>query len=144
MGHVMLVFQFELRRKYMAKREVIVLVLIASVLGLIGCNNDNSNNVVTGGSQPTITSFTPAQVFLGEQKVHGTLMGTNLTGVTAVSLGAGITVNTTTAVSSVQLTVVFSVSKTAASGPHTITVSTASGNASNSSVFSISSDKPPV
>src|SRR5437016_9495413 len=129
----------------MARRRFIFLILFVFALGLIGCNKDNSSNtMVTGGSQPTIASFTPAQVFPGQQKVHGTLMGTNLTGVTAVSLGPGITVDTTNVMSPVQLAVVFSVSKSAASGPHTITVTTANGTASNSSVFSVSGDKPPV
>jgi PKD domain len=105
-----------------------------------GCNNDNS----TQNTTPSITGMTPNQVENGASNVAGTINGTNLTGVTKVDLGAGITVGDYHAVSASAVSVTFSVDVNAAAGPRTVVVTTANGAASASALAVVVNNKPPV
>jgi PKD repeat protein len=119
-------------------------VTVACLLIIAGCGNDNNNDSGTGGNVlPIISSFTPNQVNRGQKNVEGTITGSNLNGVTSVTLGDGITVVRFTGVSANEIQVVFSVANNAAGGARTITVSTATGTSSSSSVLTVSDNRIP-
>jgi hypothetical protein len=108
-----------------------------------GCASDEDNSALP--QLPTISGMTPAQVKNGDRNVAGLISGTNFTGVTDVNLGPGITVANFQATSPTEIAVAFSVGDSAAAGPRTITVTTAGGTASSSSVLSVLiGNKPPV
>ena len=66
------------------------LLLTVVVFAMAGCGDDNNNG--TNNSQPTINGMNPNQVSIGQQAAVATISGTNLSGVTSVQLGDGITV----------------------------------------------------
>ena len=120
----------------------ILFALMMLALCLAGCHNDNGTG---SNALPTITGMSPAQVGNGSQHVNGTISGANLSGATAVNLGADVTVETFSSVSDSQVSVTFSVSGNASAGARTITVTCAKGTATSASVFSITIvNKPPV
>lgn len=120
-------------------------IVAACLLMIAGCGNDNNNNGGTGGNvQPVISSFTPNQVNRGQQNVEGLIQGTNLNGVTSISLGDGITVVRFTAVSANEIQVTFNVANNAAAGARTITVTTSTGTGSSSSVLTVSDNRMPL
>lgn len=126
----------------MKLRELSIL-LAASLLIIAGCGNDNNNGDGTGGNNPLISSFTPSQVNRGQQNVEGHIGGTNLGGVTAVTLGDGINVVRFSGVSANDIQVIFNVTNNAAAGARPITVTTSAGVASSSSVLSVSDNRIP-
>jgi len=91
----------------------------------------------TAATAPTLTLISPSSG-LRSSAVHVTLEGTNLIGVTAGSINAGdgITVSGVTVLSSTQVAATFTISGTAALGPRTVTVTTASGT-SNGVTFTV-------
>jgi PKD repeat protein len=128
----------------MSKKARIVLgILLAGILGAyVGCSDDD-NGSQNNNIQPTITSFTPATISIGQRNVEGQIQGTNLTGVTGVSLGDGISLQSFNPVSASQINVVFSVDQSAGSGTRTIAVETSAGIATSSSLFQVSNNKAP-
>src|SRR5262245_30440897 len=119
-------------------------IVVACLLIIAGCGNDNNNDSGTGGNVlPIISSFTPNQVNRGQKNVEGKINGSNLNGVTSVTLGDGITVVRFTGVSANEIQVVFSVANNAAGGARTITVSTSTGTTSSASVLTVSDNRIP-
>src|SRR5574339_1029865 len=126
----------------MKLRELSIL-LAACLLIVAGCGNDNNNGGTGGSVQPVISSFTPNQVNRGQQNVEGHINGTNLNGVTAVTLGDGINIVRFTGVSANDIQVIFNVTTNASAGARTITVTTSAGSTSSSSVLSVSDNRIP-
>jgi PKD repeat protein len=126
----------------MKLRELSIL-LAACLLIVAGCGDDNNNGGGTGGNNPAISSFTPNQVNRGQQNVEGHITGTNLSGVTSVSLGDGINVVRFTGVSANDIQVIFNVTNNASAGPRTISVSTSFGSTSSSTVLTVSDNRIP-
>ena len=118
-----------------------ILFILANVL-IIGCGDDEDNNS-TGTGQPTISGMTPSSVSIGQQNVEGSIMGSNLNGVTGVSLGDGMTLQSFNSASASEIRVVFSVNDNAAPGAATISVEAVGGSTSSSSVLSIMNNKAP-
>ena len=116
---------------------------VFSVVGLIGCNNDDNNNT-PGGGLPTITSMTPSSVSIGQQNAVATITGTNLGGTTAVDLGESISVQNFSASGSTSINVTFSVSPNAAPGARTVAVITAAGTANSTSSFQVTNNRVPT
>ena len=88
-----------------------------------------SNSVtftITQASGPTLTSIVPNSGAPGAT-VPVTISGTNLTGVTGISAGAGISVTGLTAVSSTQMTANFAIAANAAGGNRSVTITTPAG-----------------
>ena len=111
------------------------------LLALYGCGDDNSTS--TNNSQPTINSMNPNTVSIGQLSAVASIIGTNLSGVTEVQLGDGISVTNFQSVSAGEISVTFDVNGNASPGARNVTVSTSTGTASSSSVFNVSSNKVP-
>jgi PKD repeat protein len=126
----------------MKLRELSVL-LAACMLIVAGCGDDNNNGGTGGNVQPVISSFTPNQVNRGQQNVEGHINGTNLNGVTSVTLGDGINVVRFSGVSANDIQVIFNVTNSASAGARTITVTTSAGSTSSSTVLSVSDNRIP-
>lgn len=124
-------------------RLLFYVLLVLSIVGLIGCDNDE-NNDPPGGGLPTIVSIDPSSISIGQQNAQGTISGTNLGSVTQVDLGEGITIVNFSSTSSTAISVTFSVSPNAPSGSRTVTVTTTGGSTSSSTVFQVSTNKVPV
>lgn len=116
------------------------LALFCIAIG-VGCNNDNPSN---NNTQPVVSGMTPAQVALGQQNVDGRIQGQNLSGVTAVNLGASITVVSFSSVSASEIQVLFSVANDAQPGARTISVTTAGGTGTSTTAFSVQNNHAPV
>ncbi|HSE39682.1 MAG TPA: PKD domain-containing protein, partial [Acidobacteriota bacterium] len=126
------------------KTRIVLWILLAGVLGgYVACNDDNGSQSNNNNSQPTITSISPATISIGQRNVEGQILGTNLTGVTGVSLGDGISLQSFNAVNASQINIVFSVDSSAASGARTIAVETSAGIASSSTLFQVTNNKAP-
>ena len=117
------------------------ILAVLSIVGLIGCNNDDNNS--PGGGVPTITSMNPNSVSIGQQNASATISGTNLGGAATVDLGESITVQNFAVSGSTTITVNFSVSPNAAPGPRTITVIATGGTANSSSSFQVTNNRVP-
>ena len=126
----------------MKLRELSIL-FAACLLIMAGCGNDNNNGGTGGSVQPVISSFTPNQVNRGQQNVEGHINGTNLNGVTSVTLGDGINVVRFTGVSANDIQVIFNVTNNESAGARTITVTTSAGSTSSSSVLTVSDNRIP-
>ncbi len=96
--------------------------------------------VVNPVNTPTITSVTPGSGTQG-QTLGVIILGTNLTGATSVSFGAGITVNSFTVNSSTQITANISISSTATTGARNVSVTTPAGTGTGSGLFSVTSSQ---
>jgi PKD repeat protein len=117
------------------------LLLTVVVFAMAGCGDDDNN---ANNSQPTISGMNPNQVSRGQQGAVATITGTNLSGVTSVQLGDGITVLGSESRSANELGVTFNVSNNASAGARTISVTTAAGTATSSSVFNVINNKVPT
>ena len=120
------------------KKLLIVAVVLACTW--IGCNNDNG----TQNDTPSITSMTPNQVENGQKNVQGTINGQALNGVTAVDLGAGITISDFHSVSATQVAVTFTVDGNANAGGRTVSVTTAKGPVAANLLTVVVNNKPPI
>src|SRR5574338_1477743 len=103
----------------MKMRELSILIVVCLLI-VAGCGDDNNDGGPGGSTQPVISSFTPNQVNRGQQNVEGHINGTNLNGVTSVTLGDGINVVRFTGVSANDIQVIFNVTNGAAAGSRTI------------------------
>lgn len=112
--------------------------LLISAILMVGCSDDEQN-----GNQPVINSITPPQVSIGQRSVDGQILGSNLNGVTSVTLGDGISVASFQGVSAAEIRVNFTVSDTAVAGARTITVNTSAGTVTSTTAFSVSSNRAP-
>ncbi len=125
-------------------RRGLTFFLLVCSAGLGGCGGDNVSGTQTPVVRPSISTFSPAQVSLGQKNITGSIQGTSFSGVVSVSLGDGITVEQVTGVSAVQIDVRFSVSATAAAGVRTITVTTSAGSVSSNTVLSVIDNSVPT
>jgi PKD repeat protein len=123
-------------RRICAVKRVFLLLLLVSV-AFLGCGDDENKG-------PTITGMTPNTVSIGQLGAEASITGTNLTGVTAVTLGDGITVTGIQSRSATQVAVTFDVSAGAATGPRTVTVTAGGRTASSTTVFNVSSNVVPT
>ena len=116
-------------------------LFVLSLFLLAGCNNDNG----TAGNLATILGISPNLVSKGQTNIQGIITGTNFTGVTSVTLGDAIAVEEFSATSATEISVRFSVSRSAPSGARTIVVVTPAGSASSSgSLLSVGDNVAPV
>jgi PKD repeat protein len=118
------------------------LLLTVVVFAMAGCGDDNNNG--TNNGQPTINGMNPNQVSIGQLAAVATITGTNLSGVTSVQLGDGITVTGFESRSANELGVTFDVSKNASAGPRTISVTATGGTATSATMFNVTSNKAPT
>ena len=109
---------------------------------LVGCNK--GGDITTGDGAPTITGMTPSAVVRGQTNVDGRILGSGFAGIVAVDLGAGIVVTNTRVLSPDEISVTFDVQDSAAPGARTIRVATVAGVATNTSILSVSDNRPPV
>jgi hypothetical protein len=92
---------------------------------------------------PTVTAINPGQGNQGES-LNVIVTGTNLTGATAVTFGAGIIVTGFTVNSSTQVTAVISIASDAAAGSRTVSVSTQGGTGSLDNGFMVNTLQTPL
>ncbi len=123
-------------------KKLMYLLLVVIAAGFAGCNNDENNNV-TGG-QVTITSISITAVSRGQQNAEASILGTNFTGATSVSMGDGITVNSINTVSATEIRIVFSVDINTTAGPRTITVTTSTSTGSAAALLEVLTNRVPV
>lgn len=119
-------------------------ILIILCLALVGCNNDGNDGGATGVGQPSLTSITPSQISVMQKNNVASLLGTNLAGVTSVTLGDDIGVHSFSSVSANEISVTFSVTGVATPGPRTITVTTPGGTTTNSSLLQVINNHAPI
>src|SRR5262245_7159256 len=117
------------------------LLLTVVVFAMAGCGDDENNG---NNSQPSISGMNPNSVSIGQLSAVATITGTNLSGVTSVQLGDGITVTGFESRSANELGVTFDVSGNASAGARTIMVATAGGTATSSSLLNVTSNKVPT
>lgn len=118
------------------------LTFLSLLTALVGCNK--GGDITTGDGAPTITGMTPSTVVRGQTNVDGRILGSGYAGIVAVDLGAGVDVKSTRVLSPNELGVTFNVSNDAAPGAHTIRVATVAGVATNTTIFTISDNRPPL
>ena len=113
-------------------------ILILFLVGISGCGDDDA---VVRNNLATITGVNPAQVSIG-QVGEATISGNDFGGVSAVSLGDQISVDSFGAVGANQISVRFSVAGNATAGPRTISVTTAAGTATAGGLNVINNKAP--
>lgn len=124
----------------MSKR---ILILISIILVCwFGCGGKDTP--IGPDLRPTVSGITPGSVSRGQKNVQGTITGTNFAGNVTVTLGDGISISQTTVNGSTSISIVFSVGLNAPAGAHTITVVTAAGTASSTTIFTVGSNKVPT
>ena len=115
-----------------------LVLLLLLIVGINGCGDDEIQNVLA-----TISGMTPNQFSIGQQGLEAKIHGANFSGATAVSLGDGIAVESFNVTSSNEISVRVSVAGNAATGSRTITITTAAGTATSSTVLSVINNKAP-
>ena len=107
-----------------------------------GLSNDISDNTTASVDLvPSITSVNPVQGNRGHT-LNITIAGTHFNRATAVSFGAGITVNSFTVDSPTQITANISIAGDAALGPRDISVTNAEGTGSLTNCFTVDAAPP--
>ncbi|MCX6009282.1 MAG: VCBS repeat-containing protein [Chloroflexi bacterium] len=107
--------------------------------------NINSNDVsilLNTPEPPTVTGVNPTSGVQG-QTLAVTVTGTNFTGATAVSFGAGITVNSFTVNSATQITANITIDAGAAPGARDVSVTTPGGTGTLTGGFTVTAAPPP-
>src|SRR5205807_501602 len=104
-----------------------------------GTSNPVTFTVIGGTNTPALTSIAPATGVVGTS-VAVTIAGSNLTGAT-LNLPAGITPSAAPAVTATQITTTFVIAANAATGPQSISVTTAGGT-SNAATFTVTAAAP--
>ncbi|MFC2042266.1 PQQ-binding-like beta-propeller repeat protein, partial [Chloroflexota bacterium] len=94
-----------------------------------------------GTLSPTVTSVVPNSGSQG-QMLSVTINGTNLTGATAVSFGAGITVSNVTVLSATQIETTITIDGDAALEPRDVSVTTTGGTGTLTAGFTVESVAP--
>src|SRR3990172_8533898 len=122
----------------MSKRILLSVLFVCSIWA--GCRNETAPGST---DQPTITAVTPGQINPGQQDVEGRIHGTNLNGVTSVSLGNDVTIQDYSSISSSEIYIFVSVPRSAAPGSRNVVVTTNTGVASSDSVFSVGDNSLP-
>ena len=114
------------------RRWLVLLVVIALVVTSLGVGCAEEEKEVA----PTITSLNPNQGDQGET-LDITITGTNFTGATGVSFGAGITVNSFTVDSSTQITADITIATDATKGTRDVSVTTPEGTGTRAGGFGV-------
>lgn len=91
---------------------------------IAGCGADTGTRQV---GRAVITSVSPQTANRGETDLEGRIYGTNLEGMTSVSLGDGVDIQQANILSPSEIYIFFSVSPDAAPGPRTVTIFAAEG-----------------
>jgi subtilisin family serine protease len=107
-----------------------------NITATMGAVTSPAVSLTVTNSIPTITVVTPNQGNRG-QSLNIIINGTNLTGASTVSFGAGITVNSITVVSSTRITVNITINRNAKKGPRTVTVTAPGGTATKTGGFTV-------
>ena len=94
-------------------------------------------------TMPAISSVSPTQAVQG-QALSVTITGTNLSGVTAVGFGSGITVNSFIVDSNTQITASIAVSDSATVGARDVSVTKAGGTATLTGGFTVNQAAPDI
>jgi hypothetical protein len=94
-------------------------------------------------AMPTISSVNPGQAVQG-QVLSVAITGTNFLGVTTVSFGSGITVNSFTVDSGTQITAIIAVNGSAAVGTRNVSVTNAAGTATLTSGLTVNQASPTI
>ena len=94
-------------------------------------------------TMPTISSVSPTQADQG-QTLSVTITGTNLSGVTAVGFGSGITVNSFTVDSDTQITASIAISHAATVGARDVSVTKAGVSATLTGGFTVNQAPPEI
>ncbi len=123
---------------------IIAVKLFAVALFWAGCSDDDNTSNVTTTAQPVIASASPAQLSRGQSNQEVRISGSNLSGVTAVQMGDGVTVQEFNSTSASEIAVKVNVARNTSAGTRTITVTTAGGSATSSSAFSVSQNVVPT
>ncbi len=123
---------------------IVAIKLFAVALFCGGCNEEDKNRNVTTSGQPVISAVSPAQISRGQLNQEIRIAGSNLSGVTDVAMGDGITVQSFNSLNASEVQVRISVSRTTSAGARTITLNTSTGTTSSSTHFSISQNHAPV
>ena len=125
--------------------SIVAIKLFAVALFCAGCSDDDQNNRnVTTSAQPVISSVSPTQISKGQLNLDIRITGTNLSGVTEVAMGDGITVHSFSAPNASEIQARISSSRNASAGARTLTVTTSNGTNSSSTVFSVSQNQAPI
>lgn len=127
----------------MKRASVLILIALSAIVGCSNSNDEN-NNPTTPNAQITITGITVAEASIGQTNLRASIMGSNFNGVTSVSMGDGVNVQSFNASSSSSIDVQFSVSQNAVPGFRTITVNSSTSTASSSSIFQVINNHVPV
>ncbi|MCI0616711.1 PKD domain-containing protein [bacterium] len=118
-----------------------VSLLLLFLLALGGCKTNDSTSNDTPA--PVINSIVPAVILRG-QTIDGQILGANFNGVGVVQLGDGINLIGITGVAENAINVRFFVRSDAQPGPRTVSVTTASGTATTSTMLSVGGNRAPV
>jgi uncharacterized protein YjbI with pentapeptide repeats len=94
--------------------------------------------------QPTVTSVVPNQGVPGAILTGVQINGTNLTGATAVSFGAGVTAAITGTPTATQITATITIDAGAVVGPRDVTVTTSAGAGTLTNGFFVYAPLPPT
>ncbi len=119
-------------------------VVLVLPFGFLGCNDDKSQSSVTTPAQPAIAAISPNQISKSQKNAEIRIQGSNLTGVTTVSFGDGIAVQSFSSPSASEVVVVVTASANAAAGTRNVTVTTSGGTASNAALFSVINNAVPL
>jgi PKD repeat protein len=122
-------------------KKILFCFLFALPLLFTGCGKDEAPTTV--GGPPTVNGITPNNLARGLDHESATITGNNLNGVSAVDLGAGITIHSFSATGANTITLEISVGKNTDPGERTITVSTPLGTANASGLLSVRNNAAP-
>jgi PKD repeat protein len=124
--------------------SIVAVKLFAIALFCGGCSDEDNNRDVTTSAQPAISSVSPNQISRGQQNQEVRISGSNLSGVTAVQMGDGISVQSFSSTSATEILAKVSASRTTSAGTRSISITTSGGSATSGSVFSVSQNVAPV
>ncbi len=103
---------------------------------------DSGTLTVSAIPAPTVTGSNPNSGQQGQTIAAVAVTGTNLTGATVVSFGAGITVNSFTVNSATQITASITIAAGAAPGTRDIAVTTGGGTGTGNNLFTVTVPLP--
>lgn len=129
-----------MKKKLAGVVSLFVLVLIALIAG---CGGDDS---VTPPAQDQvqISGVSPSTLALGAQGLPVQITGSGFVSVTSVDLGSGISIASLRVSDPNHIDLVVNVSKTAAAGPHTVTVVAASSTGTLAAGLTVSNNFAPI
>jgi hypothetical protein len=121
-------------------RKALVHLLVAGILASLLC----VTILVSAAPPPTVSSVNPNQGVQGQTLASVIIAGNNFNNATAVSFGAGVTVNSYTVNSKTQITANITISPAATSGARNVSVTTAFGTGTLTNGFTVNLAPPTV